>query len=120
MPKGTQITMRLDQRLSSVGLLDEVLEHRSGDFEVGDDSVTQGANGLNAAGRAPEHLFGLAAYRANLPHAALVSLDGNDGGLTRHDALAANVDECIGSPQIDREIAREQSAHPVEEHPITS
>ncbi len=95
---------------------DEVPEHGLGDLEVGDDAVPQRPDRLDVAGRAPEHLLGFAADGEDLVAAAGVALDGDDGGLAGHDALALHVDERVGRPEVDREIVREQAVEPVEDH----
>ena len=107
---------RLHQRAPVVRAGDEVAQHRLGDLEVGDDAVAQRADRLDVARRAAEHLLGLAADGEHLLAAARVALHRDDRGLARDDALALDVDERVGRPEIDREIVREQAVEPVEDH----
>ena len=84
---------RMHQHLAVVRLLDEVVQHLFGDFEVGDDAVLHGLDGHDVAGRAAQHLLGFFADRF---HLAGVFVDGDDGGLVDDDALAARVDQGVG------------------------
>ena len=88
MPEGMPMMMRgRHQRLAVVRALDEVAQHRRGDFEVGDDAVLHGADGDDVARRPPEHLLGFLADRQDLLAAARVLLHGDHGGLVGDDAL---------------------------------
>ena len=61
---------------------DEVLDHLLGDLEVGDDAVAQGADGLDVAGRAADHLLGLVADGEDLRlRPCLVAIATTDGSL---------------------------------------
>ncbi len=52
-------------------LVDEMPEHRLGDFEVGDDAVLQRADGHDVARSAPQHAFGLVAHGEHVIRAHL-------------------------------------------------
>ena len=97
---------RMHQHLAVVRLLDEVVEHLLGDFEVGDDAVLHGLDGHDVAGRAAQHLLGLLAHGF---HFAGVLVDGHDGGLVDHDALAGREDQGVGGAQIDGQVARKHA-----------
>ncbi len=92
----------MHQHLAVVRLLDEIVEHLLGDFEVGDDAIFHGLDSHDVAGRAAQHLFGLFADGLDL---ARVLVDGDDRGLIHHDALAPCVDQRVGRPQVDGKIA---------------
>src|ERR1043165_7049822 len=77
--------LRMGEAAAVVNLRDEVLDHRLGDFEVGDDAVAQGADRLNVAGRAAQHHLGFLADREHLALAAL-RREGNDRRLIQDDA----------------------------------
>jgi hypothetical protein len=96
----------MDQHLAVMGLLDEVVEHLLGDFEVGDDAVLHGLDGDDVAGGAAQHLLGLA---ANGLHFAGIFVDGYDGRLIDHDALAGREDQRVGGAEIDGQIARKHA-----------
>ena len=103
-PDGTQtITFGIGEALAVVNLADEVLDHLLGDFEVGDDAVAHGADGLHVAGRAAEHLLGLDADGVDDLAAADVA-QGDHGGFVQHDALALHVDEGVGGAEIDGDV----------------
>ena len=93
---------RMDQHLAVVGLLDEVIEHLFGDFEVGDDAVLHGLDGHDVAGGAAQHLLGLFADGF---HFTGVLVDGDDGGLVDDDALAGGEDQGVGGAEIDGQVA---------------
>ena len=57
-------------------------------------------------GRAAQHLLGLFADGFDFTG---VLVDGDDGGLVDHDALAAGIDERVGGSEIDGEIAGEHA-----------
>ncbi len=91
--EGTPITiLRVHQHFAVVRLLDEVVQHLFGDFEVGDHAVLHGLDGNDIAGRAAKHLLGLFAHRLDL---AGVFVDGDDGGLIDDDALTARIHQGV-------------------------
>ena len=96
----------MDQHLAVVGLLDKVVEHLFGDFEVGDDAVFHGLDGHNVAGGAAQHLLGLSAHGL---HLAGVLVDGHNGGLIDNDSLAGREDQGVGGAEIDGQIAGEHA-----------
>ncbi len=97
---------RMHQHLAVVRLLDEVVQHLLGDFEVGDDAVLHGLDGHDVAGRAAQHLLGFLAHRF---HFAGVLVDGHNGGLVDNNALAGREDQGVGGAQIDGQIARKHA-----------
>ena len=97
---------RMHQHLAAVRLLNEVIQHALGDFEVGDDAVFHGPDGDDVAGRAAQHFLGFLADRF---HFAIVLVDGDDGWLVHDDAFALGKDQRIGRAEIDGEIGREQT-----------
>ncbi len=96
----------MHQHLAVVRLLDEVVQHLLGDFEVGDHAVFHGLDGDDVAGRAAQHLFGFFAHGLDF---ARVLVDGHDGGLIDHNAFAARVHQRVGGPQINGKIAGENA-----------
>jgi hypothetical protein len=98
-----------------VNLLNEITQHRLGDFEIGDHSIFERANGDNAARGSTQHSFGLGADRKNFLTAALVSLlYGNDRRFVAHNPLIFNVDQCIGGPKIDGKIIGKDAKEGIE------
>ena len=93
---------RMHQHLAVVRLLNEVIQHLLGDFEVGDDAVLHRLDGDDVPGRSAEHLFRFLADRF---HLVGVLVDGDDGRLVHHDALAARIDQGVRGPKIDRQVA---------------
>ena len=102
MPDGTQMTMRGLRPAALVHLLDEVAEHLLADVEVGDDAVLQRADGLDVAGRAPDHPLRLGADRER---AAVARVDRDHRRLVEHDAAAAHVDERVRGAEVDGHVA---------------
>ena len=96
----------MHQHLAVVRLLDEVVQHLLGDFEVGDDAVLHGLDGHDVAGRAAQHLLGFLAHGFHLTG---VLVDGHDGGLVDDDAFAGGEDQRVGGPKIDGQIARKHA-----------
>src|SRR5262249_25265319 len=72
-----------------VRLLDEVGQHRLGDFEVGDDAVLHRLDRNDVARGAPEHFLRVLAHRFD---AAVDFVDGDDRGLVDDDAFPARID----------------------------
>ncbi len=97
---------RMHQHLAVVRLLDEVVQHLLGDFEVGDDAVFHRLDGDDVARRAAKHLLGLFADSFDFTG---VLVDRDDGGLVDHDAFAARIDQRVGRSQIDGKIAGEHA-----------
>ena len=91
-----------------VHLADEMLDHLFGDIEVGNHTVAHRANGLDRARRAAQHHLGILAHCQNLLFAFL-GVVGNHRRLVQHDALALDVDKCVGRTKVDRHIGRKQA-----------
>ena len=91
----------MHQHLAAVRLQNEVVQHALGDFEVRDHAVFHGADGHDVAGRAAEHILGFLADRFHLP---VGFVDGDDGGLVDHDALAFGINQRVGGAKIDGKI----------------
>ena len=92
--------------LARVHALDEVAQHLLADVEVGDHAVLQRADRLDVLGRAPDHLLG---FDADRERAAVADVDRDHRRLVEHDTAAAHVHERVGSAQIDRHVAAEES-----------
>src|SRR5439155_639721 len=89
--------------------LDELLQHLLGHRKVGDHAVSHRPDGGDVVRRATEHLLGGEAHLLDdaLAVRAAFLADRNDRGLIQYDALAAHVNQGIGRPQVDGEIAGE-------------
>ena len=90
-------------------LVDEVLDHLLGDIDVGDDAVAKRADGFDLVGRLAHHQLGVVADGLDLLD-PVDGLDGDDRRLVQDDSAAADVDQRIGGPEIDRHVVR----HPFE------
>ena len=77
-------------------------EHPLGDLEVGDGAAAQRALGHDVARRPPDHLPGVG---ADGQHLAAARVQRDHGGLVEHEALSLGVDERVGRPQIDGQVA---------------
>ena len=97
-------------------LADEMLDHFLRDLEIGDDAVAQGADGVDVAGRAAEHLLGLVADRQHLLLAAHIG-DGDDAGFIKHDAAAFDINKGVRGAEIDSHVRRHK-AEQAREHSI--
>src|SRR5262249_59325725 len=89
-----------------VDLADEVVEHHLDGVEVGDDAVLEGADGDDALRGLADHRF---RFDAHGEGPATLSIDGDDGGLGDDDPLAADVDEGVGGPEVDPQVAAEDT-----------
>ena len=94
---------RAGEAAAAIHPADEVLDHLLRDLEVGDDAVAQGADGLDVAGRAADHLLGLVADGQDLLAPVLVA-DRHHGRLVEDDAAALDVDQRVGRAEIDRHV----------------
>jgi hypothetical protein len=90
-----------------VNLGDEVLDHRLGDFEVGDDAVAQRADRLDVARRAAQHHLGLFADGEDLALAALRG-ERHDRRLVENDAATLHIDQCVGRTEVDPHVCRKE------------
>ena len=84
------------------------MEHHLHSVEVGDDAVFERTHGDDALRGLADHRLGFSAHAEGAPGPGV---DGYHARLGDDDALAAHVDEGVGSPEIDAEIAAE---HPEE------
>src|SRR5690242_21877384 len=92
---------RMDQHLAAMRLLNEVVQHPFGNFEVGDHTIFHRAYGDNISGRPAKHVFGLPAHRLDFTRVLLAR---DDTGLVYDNALAFGEHQGVRSPQIDSKI----------------
>ena len=78
-------------------LLNEVTEHRFGDFEVRDHAVLHRPNGHDIPRRAPEHPLGLFANSQDIRRARL---NRHNRRLSQYNASVPYINEGIGRPQV--------------------
>ncbi len=104
---------RMHQHLAAVRLLNEVIQHALGDFEVGDHAVLHRPDRDDVARRAAQHLLGFLAHRFDF---AGVLIDRDDGWLVDDDPFALGEHEGVGRAQIDGEIGREEAEKRAEIH----
>ena len=90
-----------------VDAADEVAEHPLGHLEVRDDAVPQGTDGRDRRGRAADHPARLVADGLD---AAALRVDRYDGRLGQRDAASALEDQCVGGPEVDRDVAAATAA----------
>ena len=86
-----------------MGFLDEMIQHRLGVIEVGNDTVLHGTDGDDVPWRSSEHLLCRFADRFYVPRRLIY---GDDGRLADHDSLSLDVDQGVGGAQIDSQIVR--------------
>ena len=80
------------------------MQHHLDGVEVGDDPVFQGTHGHDAFRGLADHGLGFSAHAEGTPGAGI---DGHHTRLGDDDAFPPHVDEGVGSPEIDAEIAAE-------------
>ena len=95
-----------DARLEDVveaaaDLADKLLEHPLRHVVVGDDALTQGADGHDVAGGTAQHGLGIGAHAEQ---AAVVLVDGHHRGLIEHNALALDIYQYRCGTQVDTDI----------------
>ena len=86
-------------------LLDKVAKHGGGDVEIGDDAVLQRADGSDGSRGAADHFLGFGAHGH---HNVLLHIGGHHRGLPDGDALALDIDQGVGRPQIDADVMVEK------------
>ena len=104
--RDTNHDARMHQHLAVVRLLNEIVQHLLGDLEIGNHAVFHGLNGDDVAGRAAQHFL---RFFANSFHFARVLVDGDDGRLIHHDALAPGVYQGVRRSQVDSQVAGENA-----------
>ena len=92
---------RMHQHLAAVRLLNEVIQHALGDFEVGDDAVLHGPDGDDIAGRTAEHFLRFFADRLDFAGGLV---DRDDRGLVDDDPFALGKHERVSGSEIDRKV----------------
>ncbi len=98
------MTSRFDPTAAVMHLADEIAQHRLGDFEIRDDAVLHGANGLDVAWRATQHPFRLFSYRQDMTGPRL---DGHHARLSQNNAAITHIHQRVRGSQIDPNIGRE-------------
>src|SRR5476651_1412111 len=97
--------LRMGEGAAIVHLRDEVLDHRLGYFEVGDDAVAQRADRLDVARGTTQHHLGFFADREDLALPAL-RRERHDRGFVQDDAATLDVDQRVRRAQVDAHIRR--------------
>jgi hypothetical protein len=88
-----------------VGLLNEVLEHLLGHFEVGDDAVLHGPNRLDVTRCLAEHILG---FRADGLDPVRDPVDRDDRRFDDGDTASTNVHQGVGGSEVDCQVRGEQ------------
>ncbi len=91
----------MHQHFAPVRLLNKIIQHALGDFEVGDHAVFHGLDSHDVARRAAQHLLGFLAHRF---HFAGVFIERYDRRLVDDDALALGEHQRVGRAQVNRQI----------------
>ena len=86
-----------------MNLVNEVLDHLFGDFDIGNNAVAKGANGLDRTRRLAHHQFCVVADRLDTLH-PVDRLDRDDRRLIEDDASSAKIDNCVGGSQMSWDI----------------
>ena len=89
----------------------EVLDHLLGDVEVADDAVAQRSDRDDVRRGTTDHPLRL---RADGEHALGLGIDRDDGRLAHDDPAVADMDQGVGGPEVDTDIAGEESEQAVE------
>ena len=82
-------------------LVDKLPQHPLRHVVVGDDALTQGADGHDVAGGTAQHGLGIGAHAEQ---AAVVLVDGHHRGLIEHNALALDIYQYRCGTQVDTDI----------------
>jgi hypothetical protein len=96
----------------AVHLLDEVLQHRFGHGEVGDDAVLHRAHRGDIARGTTQHALGVGTDGGNSARAARATIlaDRDDRRFIEDDSLAAHINERVGRAEIDGNVVRKETA----------
>jgi hypothetical protein len=92
-------------------LANEIFQHRFCNFEFGDHTIPQRADGDDIGRRATDHRLGLSSNGDGTP---AFLLHGHPGWLINHNALAAHVDQCVCRAKVNANIEGEEAKEPIE------
>ena len=87
---------------------DEMLDHFFRHIEIRDHPIAHGANGLNAARRAPQHQFGVLAHGQHR-FAPVLDVIGHHRGFVQDNSTPLDIDQRIGGAEIYRHVGCEQA-----------
>src|SRR4030095_4762979 len=107
----------MDHRLAAVSFTNEVGQHLLGHGEVGDDAVLHRPDRDDIPRGPAQHVF---CFLPNGFHLVRYLIDSNDGRLVYDNATSLGIDECIGGPQIDGEVARKEAEETAKIHELRS
>ena len=91
--------------------VDEVLDHLLGDVEVADDAVAERPDRDDARRRPADHPLRL---RPDRQDALRLGVDRDDRRLAHDDPAVADVDQGVGGPEVDPDVAGEEAEEAVE------
>ncbi len=86
-------------------LLDEVLDHLFGNFDVGDHTIAQRADRLDAVGGLAHHHLGIIAHGLH-PADPVDRLNRNHRRFVQNDPLILHINQRVGGAEIDRHVLR--------------
>ena len=92
-------------------LLDEVLDHLLGHVEVADDAVAERPDRDDVGRRPADHPLRLGPDRED---PLRLRVDRDDRRLAHHDPAVADVDQRVGGPEVDPDVAGEEAEEAVE------
>ena len=86
-----------------VNFMDKMPDHFLGNFEIGDNAVSQGANGFDIAGGPAQHHFCFITNGQNLL-LALVMKDRHNRWLIQYDTAALHINQRVRGSKVDGHI----------------
>src|SRR5690606_1132836 len=92
-----------------MNLADKMLQHLLGNLEIGNNTILQGADSSNIARSPAQHALGFCADRLH-DLMAIMMANSHHRRFVEYDAASANIDQGIGSAEVNGEIVGKSSA----------
>ena len=88
-----------------MNLMNKMTQHGFGDIKICNHAVSHGANGHNIARRPAQHVLGFLSHSQHPVFMAVIRTNRDNRWFPQHNALALHIDQRIGRPKINGQIA---------------
>ena len=90
-----------------------MFDHFLSGVKIGNNAFAHRADGLDGTRCAAQHQFRVFAHSQHFFH-AVFDVVSHNGRFRKNDAFAFNVDQSVGSPEVNRHVGREETTKIIE------
>jgi len=98
-----------------MNLMNEMAQHRFGDFEICDNAIPHRSYGDNIAGGPSDHILGLQPHRQDAVFSTHIGSHSHNRWLAQHDSFTLDINQCIRCSKVYGKITWKDTQKFVEE-----